>query len=118
MDLVHDLLDKQVVDRNGRELGRVDSIVLHVRDDGPPTVAAIEIGAAVLAHRILPILGRWAAALEHAFGVEQGRPVRISVGRVLNVTNHVTVDLTFAETPASAVERLLRRWVGALPGSS
>ena len=28
MDLVRDMLDKKVVDRNGREMGRVDSIVL------------------------------------------------------------------------------------------
>ena len=32
MDLVRDLLDKLVVDRNGREMGRVDGIVLDHRD--------------------------------------------------------------------------------------
>ena len=54
MDLVHDLLDKKVVDRNGREMGRVDSIVLDIRAGAPPRVAALEIGPRVLASRISP----------------------------------------------------------------
>jgi sporulation protein YlmC with PRC-barrel domain len=118
VDLVHDLLDKNVVDRNGREMGRVDSIVLEVRDGASPRVAAIEIGPAVLAQRIHPTLGRWVAALEHAFGVDEGRPVRIPFGAILDIQDHVKVDLAFGETAAATVEQRLRRWVASLPRSS
>lgn len=118
MDLVHDLLDKKVVDRNGREMGRVDGIVIEVRDDATPRVAAIELGPAVLAQRIHPILGRWVAALEHGLGIDEGRPVRIPFSAILNIEDHVTVDLAFGETAAATVERRLRRWVAALPRSS
>jgi hypothetical protein len=118
MDLVRDLLDKRVVDRNGREIGRVDSIILHVGDGEPPRVAALELGAAVLAHRVSPILGRWVAALEHAFGVDAGRPLRVLFRDVLGVHDHVKVDLVFGETAAATVERRLRRWVSSIPGSS
>ena len=52
MDLIRDLLDKKVSDRNGREMGRVDSVILDVRDGAPPRVAAIEIGPAALAYRV------------------------------------------------------------------
>ena len=109
MDLVHDVLDKKVVDRNGREMGRVDSIVLDVRDGAPPRIAAIELGPAVLAHRIHPVLGRWIAALEHGFGVDEGRPLRIPYSAILDIRDHVKVDLAFGETAAATVEQRLGR---------
>jgi hypothetical protein len=118
MDLVHDLLDKPVLDRNGREMGRVDSVVLTVSDGEPPRVSAFEIGPAVLARRLSPRLGRWLEALEHAFAIDAGRPLRIPAGAVLGIHDHVSVDRAFGETAAATVEQRLRRWVGSLPGSS
>ncbi len=118
MDLVHDLLDMRVVDRNGREMGRVDSIVIDVRDGAAPRVSAIAIGPAVLANRIHPILGRWVAALEHGFGIDEGRPFRIPFSAILDIEDRVRVDLAFGETAAATVERRLRRWVASLPRSS
>jgi sporulation protein YlmC with PRC-barrel domain len=118
VDLVHDLLDKDVVDRNGREMGRVDSVILEVRDGASPRVAAIEIGPAVLAQRIHPTLGRWVAALEHGLGVDEGRPVRIPFSAILDVEDHVKVDVAVGETAVATVERRLRRWVASLPRSS
>ncbi len=67
MELIHDLLDKDVLDRNGRTMGRVDGIVIEVRESAPPRVVCIEIGA---------------AALERACGVEEGRPLRAMVSRI------------------------------------
>ena len=118
MDLVRDVLDKEVVDRNGREMGRVDGIVLETRSGAPPRVAALEVGPAVLAYRVRPIFGRWMEALEHAFGVDEGRPVRIAFSEVLAATDHIKVDRAFGETAAATVEQRLRPWVGAIPGSS
>lgn len=118
MDLIRDLLDKAVIDRNGRDMGRVDGVVLAVREGSAPRVAALEIGPAVVASRIGPALGRWVAALEHAFGVDAGRPLRIEFAKVLGIHDHVKVDLAFGETAAAAIEQRLRRWVGAIPGSS
>lgn len=118
MDLVHDLLDKKVVDRNGRDMGRVDSIVLDMRDGAAPRVAAIEIGPAVLAGRVHPLLGRWIAGLEHGLGIDEGRPVRIPFSAILDIHDHVKVDFAFGETAAATVEQRLRRWVASLPLSS
>jgi sporulation protein YlmC with PRC-barrel domain len=115
--LVRDLLDKAVVDRNGRELGRVDSIVLEAGPGSAPTVSAIEIGPSVLAWRVLPAFGRWVRALEYAFGVAADRPVRIPLAKVLGVNEHVKVDLAFGETAASVIEQRLRRWVRSIPGA-
>jgi sporulation protein YlmC with PRC-barrel domain len=118
MDIVRDLLDKKIVDRNGREMGRVDRIVLRIANGAPPAVAALEVGPAVLAGRIRPVFERWVAALEHAFGVDEGRPLRIPIEQVIGINDHVTVDLAFGETPASTVEQRLRKVIGAIPGAS
>jgi sporulation protein YlmC with PRC-barrel domain len=114
VDLVRDLLDKEVVDRHGREMGRVDSIVLEVRDGAPPRVTAIELGPAVLAYRIRPSFGRWMAALEHALRMDEGRPLRIAFSEILDVHDRIKVDRAFGETPAAALERRLRGLVRAL----
>ena len=118
MDLIRDLLDEKVVDRNGREIGRVDTIVLEIRHDAPPRVSAIELGPAVLAYRMRPVLGRCVAGIEHAFGVDEERPLRIAFSQILGINEYVKVDLAVGETVAAAVERRLREWLGALPGSS
>jgi hypothetical protein len=118
MDLVRDVLDKRVVDRHGREMGRVDSIVLEMRDGAPPRVTALQIGPAVLAHRLRPFFGRCVEALEYLFGVHEGRPVRITFGDVLDVHDSVKVDAAFGETAVATIEQRLRRWVSSIPGSS
>ena len=118
MDLVRDLLDKKVVDRNGREMGRVDAVVITVRDGTAPRVEALELGPRVLAGRVRPILERWVAGLEHAFGVDAGRPLRIPFADVLDTHEHIKVDVAFGETAAATIEQRLRRWISAIPRSS
>ena len=117
MHLVRDLLDKAVVDRNGRELGRVDSVILEVAAGGAPVVSAIQIGPSVLAARVRPILGRCVRALEYVFDIEANRPVWIPFEQILGVHGHIKVDLAFGESAASAVEERLRRWVRVIPGA-
>src|SRR5436190_4588268 len=85
VDLIRDLLDKAVIDRHGRDLGRVDSIIIEVAAGAPPRVAAIELGAAILFRRIHPILGRWMGALEQAVGAGDGAPRRVPAADILGV---------------------------------
>jgi hypothetical protein len=118
LDLIHDVLDKEVVDRHGREMGRVDSMVIALRPNRPPQVTAIEIGPAVLAYRVRPVLGRLMSAVEHVLGIDEGRPLRIRFADILGIHSHIKVDRAFGETVAATVEQRLRAWVGALPGSS
>jgi len=118
LDLVRDLLDTKVTDRHGREMGRVDGVVLQLDGRGAPRVAAIAIGSSVLARRVAPFLGRWAAGLERALGIDEGRPLRIPFAEVLAITDHIRVDVAVGETPASAVEHRLRNVVSSIPGGS
>ena len=117
MDLVRDLLDKKVVDRHGREMGRVDRIVLELRHDAPPRVTAIELGPAVLADRVRPLFGRWMRGVEVALGIDAGRPLRIAFADILGTDTHIKVDAAAGETPASTLEKRLRGWIGRIPGA-
>jgi hypothetical protein len=116
--LVRDLLDKAVIDQNGREMGRVDRVVLEVGQGAPSRVAAIEIGASALGYRLGRRCGACAAALLHALGVDKGQPLRIHVSQIVDVTEEVKVDLAFGKTAAANVERKARRVISALPGAS
>jgi hypothetical protein len=118
LNLVHDVLDKKVVDRHGREMGRADTIVLVLRPNQPPRVKALELGPSVLAYRVRPILGRLMSAVERALDIDAGRPLQIPFGDVLGIAAHIKVDRAFGETVAAALEQRLRSWVGKLPGSS
>jgi sporulation protein YlmC with PRC-barrel domain len=117
LDLVRDVLDKKVVDRHGREMGRVDGIVIDA-GGAAPRVAAIEIGSSTLARRVARFLGRWAAGLERALGIDGGRPLRIPFSAVLDVADHVRVDVAVGDTPGAVVEHALRDVFGSLPRGS
>lgn len=118
LHLVRDLLDKKVVDRDGREMGRVDGVIVEVAAATPPRVTAIEIGPSILFRRVRPFLGAWMAGLERALGLDAGRPLRIPFEAILEIRDHVRVDVAANETPAATLERRLRNVFGALPGGS
>jgi sporulation protein YlmC with PRC-barrel domain len=116
VNLVRDLLDKLVVDRNGRELGRVDGIVLDESDRHRPSLTAILIGPSALGYRLHPFIGRCVAAVEHVFGIDAGRPTRIEAGDILQIADAVKVNQTAGETQADALDRKLRGWLARIPG--
>ena len=118
MQLVRDLLDKGIVDRNGRDMGRVDRVVIQRRHGSPPRVIAIEVGPSALAYRLGGRFGRWITGLLHGLGIEQGQPLRAPVDQILTVSDTVKVDLAFGETPAGSLERKLRGLVKRIPGAS
>jgi sporulation protein YlmC with PRC-barrel domain len=116
MDVVRDVLDKIVVDRNGREMGRVDGILVE-QGEGQPRITTLLIGPSVLGSRLHPALGRWVTTIERYLGVNRDQPCRIGVDVVERVDSKVELRLTIGETTAAAVEQLLRKWIIKLPGS-
>jgi sporulation protein YlmC with PRC-barrel domain len=116
LDLVRDVLDKQMIDRTGRRCGKVDGIVLEV-GDGPPRVVGMEIGGGTLARRFGPRLGRWAAALARWCGL-RGQPYRIPWFRVRHIGLEVSLDLDARRSGLDAAERMLsERLVRRIPGA-
>ena len=137
MDLVRDVLDKQLVIRDKRpkrdkrakrderdkggegdehRIGKVDGLVLEIAPGKRPRVAAIEVGAVVLARRLHPRLARWTAALLRRLGAPS-EPFRIPWSRVRDVGMDVEVDLELGETRLHAWQQWLRQKVmGRIPG--
>ncbi len=112
LDLVRDVLDTQMLDELRDPMGRVDGLVLELRDGAPPRLAFIEMGGVVLARRIHPRLGAWLARVR---GVT---PFRIPWERVRNVGLDVEVDICRDDTPAMTIECWLRdHIVRHIPGS-
>jgi hypothetical protein len=115
VDVARDLLDTLVVDRNDREMGRVDGIVVEIAAGRPPVIGSILIGASTLGERLHPVLGRWAAIVERWLGVERERPVTIEARDIRELGRVAKIRQSVGETSAAAVERRLRAWLVRLP---
>ena len=116
MDIVRDVLDTSVVDRNGRDMGRVDGIVVE-QNDGPPRITTLLIGPSALGSRLHPALGRLVTRIETLLGIDRDRPSRIAVEDVEEVGPKIRVRLAIGETTVAALEQLIRRWIVKMPGS-
>lgn len=121
MDVIRDVLDQQLVDRNNFKMGRVDGIVMELRDGQPPRLAYIEVGMPTLARRLHPRLERWVAALQSKWGARHGESFRIPWSQVRDFNKggvDVEVDLEAEKTPALAWEQWLRdNVIGRIPGA-
>ncbi|MCA1815310.1 MAG: hypothetical protein LC746_02670 [Acidobacteria bacterium] len=118
MDLVRDCLDKQLVDRHGRRMGRVDGIVIEIGGDAQPRVASVEVGVVTQVSRLHPRLGRFAARLARRWGKAAGDPYRIPWSQITATGVNVTAGVEAEKTPAFAWEKWLRaKVVGRIPGA-
>jgi len=116
--LFRDVLDNQIIDRNGRQGGKVDGIVAELRSDGRLELVAIECGMAELTRRLHPRLGDLVAALGRRMGIRGEETHRIPLSKVRNVGINVDVDFDATTTPIYDWEHWLRRRVfGWIPGS-
>jgi hypothetical protein len=108
MDLVRDILDAQLVDENGRPIGRVDGILLELRDGKPPRFVAAEVGAVTLFRRIHPRLAGGFRALASRVSPVPMTPIRIPP----ETFREIGVDIELAVN-ADADARWLRveRWL-------
>jgi hypothetical protein len=98
--MIRDVLDKQLVDRQQRKMGKVDGIVVELRDGKPPRLA------------------QWLAALARRWGIGRGEPFRIPWSQVRDIGIDVEVDLDVEQTPVLAWERWLSKHViGRIPGA-
>jgi sporulation protein YlmC with PRC-barrel domain len=114
-----ELLDRQLVDRDGEKAGKVDDLLLEVRDDGPPVVTEILAGPGALARRIGGRLGAWIASVHARLHPGSGDPAMISFGIVSKIDDHVTLiasreDLATFEAEAWARDHVITK----IPGSS
>jgi hypothetical protein len=118
VDLVRDVLDKQLLDRNRKKMNKVDGIVLEVDDHQPPRLAYLEVSGLTLARRLHPRLGEWVAAWRGKTNSIQKEVFRIPWSHVRDIGVDIEVDLDAEQTPVFAWERWLReKIINRIPGS-
>ena len=119
LDLARDVLDKQLVDREETKMGRVDGLVLELRDGQPPRVDSLDMGFVVLARRVHPRVEGWLERLRRRFSVRKTARYRVPWSKVVEINPHqIQVDVAALETPTFDWERWLRDHIVAkLPKS-
>jgi hypothetical protein len=110
IDLGLDLLDRQIVDKDGRPAGNVDDLEFEWPADrkGPPYVTAILAGPAAWSKRLDGRVGRWVGALQARLNGGDGRPVRISMGIVKHVGVMVEVTVSVSDLGTWRLQRWVR----------
>ncbi|HEX3282832.1 MAG TPA: hypothetical protein VHR36_16465 [Pyrinomonadaceae bacterium] len=109
MHLVRDCLDKQVVDREGHNMGRVDGIVIEVGGGRKPDVAAIQVGSACQGDRLHPFFGKLVRSISKRCGVVNHDPYRIPWTKIVCAEIEVIAGVEAEKTPALAWELWLRK---------
>src|SRR5947209_5089553 len=117
--LRHDVLDAQLTDRNKEKIGRVDALLLELRDDRPPRVATIVIGGDARAQRI----GHWMVALRSAIGAMTGRrrerTSHVPFTAMRSIADSIELDVEGETLESGHLERWLRDHVVCrIPGAS
>lgn len=116
MDIGREILDQQLVDRTGVNIGKVDGVVLELRDGLPPRVAAVLTGGHLLARRLHPWIEAWTRLLTRGWGPRSHNPLRIPWSKVTKIGVDVRVDLDAQD--ALPWEHWVRdRIIGRIPGA-
>ena len=118
MELGQALLDQQVTDTNGEQMGKVDGVVIELRREQPPRIAALLIGGGTAAERVHSGWARWLLRWRRRWGPADDRPLEIPWSRVRKIGVDVKVDLEAEHTPALAWEHWVRQHIiGRIPGA-
>jgi sporulation protein YlmC with PRC-barrel domain len=115
VELVREVLDKQVLNRDGVKIGKVDGIVVELIPRQAPRVAYIEMGGVTLVRRLGSLPGTIAAALAGAFGEKHNTPYRLPWNRVRRIGLDIELDVA---GELSAWQRWLRdNIIRRIPGA-
>jgi sporulation protein YlmC with PRC-barrel domain len=119
LDLHLHLMDRQVVDPDGRMVCKVDDLELELDAAGRPYVTAILVGPRALGPRVGSRLGRWMAAVAARLaGPDRPIPPRIDFALVTEIGSAVKVARRVDELDVAPLEGWVHRHlVGRIPGS-
>jgi sporulation protein YlmC with PRC-barrel domain len=120
LDAALQLLDRQLVDKDGRLAGKVDDLELTFPEGGgPPVVTAILAGPGALSRRIGGRLGAWLEAVANRLrGGDDAEPARVPFAVVKEIGSAVELHVAKAELETDRLEAWTRdRIIGKLPGA-
>jgi sporulation protein YlmC with PRC-barrel domain len=113
------LLDRQLVDRRGRFVGKVDDLELDEGEDGTLYVTAILAGPGVLAQRMgHRRYGSWVQRMHRRTRDQSDDPARIPFSKVAKIGDHIDLaadqeELATQTTHAWVDDHIIRH----IPGS-
>jgi sporulation protein YlmC with PRC-barrel domain len=114
------LLDRQLIDSDGRMAGKVDDLELELPEGGgPPVVTAILSGPGALSRRIGGRAGAWLEAVANRLrDGDDRRPARVSFGVVKRIESAVDLSVAKADLESNRLEVWTRdHLIGHLPGA-
>lgn len=100
MDLIRDVLDKRLIDREDCEMGRVDGLVMQFGVHSQPRITHIQIGGETLWMRLHPVFATLATKLARMWGPKRAQPVRIPWSRVSTIGRDIKLDVKAKDTGA------------------
>ena len=115
-----DLLDRQIVDRDGEPVGKVDDVELAAGADGVPYVSALLVGQQALGRRIGGWLGRCVENTARRLApTPDATPIRIPYDLVARVDSAVNLSVRRELLADAPLEVWLRdHLIGRIPGAS
>lgn len=118
MHLFKDVLDKGLVDKNGHKMGKVDDLVLELRDGQPPAVRSILSGRGALASYLWAPLRATASWLrKHVLGIDgDAPPTEVGWEHVTQIDVVIHLDLDREDSDLMSTENAIwKRWIAPLP---
>lgn len=109
MDVIRDCLDKQLVDKHGRPMGRVDGLVMEWERGRQPQLIYVEVGAVAQWRRTHALLARLVDRAHDWIGVVRKDPYQIPWAKVVSSGIEVTADVEAEKTSALEWELWLRK---------
>ena len=118
MELGKEVMDKQLLDGEGRRCGKVDDLLLLSEDNEPPVVSAILAQQGALAQDMGQLTLKLALFLYRLLGVRDAKPVEIDWRLVekLDVVVHMSKsrsDLGLDRLQRAVGERVMSKIPGA-----
>ncbi len=119
LDLHLQLLDRQVQDRDGRMICKVDDLEFDLDETGRPYVTAILIGPRALGPRLGGRLGRWVAAVAARLATpDQFQVPQIDFAQVTDIGSAITIARAADELHVAPLEDWVDHYIVArIPGS-
>ncbi len=113
-----DLLDRQILDRDGQAVGKVDDVEFRVGADGLPYLDALLVGPRALGDRLGGWLGRWVTGVAARLDRDRPGPVRIPYDQVDHVNSAVWLKIRRELLPEPQLETWLREHlIDRIPGN-
>jgi hypothetical protein len=117
------VVDRGLIDRNGRRAGVVDDLIIELPDPGDrsalplPRVLALQTGPMALSENLWPPLRALARLIYRLLGLPHAQPIEIPWEHVAAMDVVVRLDLSREEAGLDCLdEAVRRRFIDRIPG--